>query len=417
MRALSLFTGAGGLDLGLEEAGFGIAGCVEVDSDARATLEANRDWRLVEPGDVYQHEPHALLKQLELKPGELTLVAGGPPCQPFSKSSFWVAGGAPRMLDPRAATLLAYLRVVEAALPEVMLLENVEGVAFMPRERRNGRRPQRREALDVVRGELSRINRRHGTQYEVSILRLDAASYGIPQRRKRVFIVAARNGGELQEPKATHADNPAPGQSRLMSVWDAIGELDKPDFDPGLAPRGRWGPLLPSIPEGQNYLWHTSRGGGEPLFGWRRKYWSFLLKLSKDRPSWTLQAEPGPATGPFHWRSRQLSIEEMKRLQTFPPEYEVRGSYRSARRQLGNAVPSALGELVGLEIRRQLFGARVRKSLRLLPAFRDDCPAPETTAPVPIEYLGLRGDHEPHPGKGLGPASPQSRLPGLGAAA
>ena len=108
----------------------------------------------------------------------------------------------------------------------------------------------------------------------------------------------------------------------------------------------------------------------QPLFGWRTKFWSFLLKLAKDRPSWTIQAEPGPATGPFHWKSRLLSIEELCRLQTFPRGYEIQGDRRSAQRQVGNAVPSAIAELLGLEIRRQFFGERVRRTLRLLPTRR-----------------------------------------------
>ena len=85
--------------------------------------------------------------------------------------------------------------------------------------------------------------------------------------------------------------------------------------------------LLPTIPEGQNYLWHTERGGGEPLFGWRRRYWSFLLKLAKDLPSWTIQAQPGPATGPFHWDNRRLSVREMARMQTFPDNVVIKGEY------------------------------------------------------------------------------------------
>ena len=81
---------------------------------------------------------------------------------------------------------------------------------------------------------------------------------------------------------------------------------------------GKWADLLPTIPEGQNYLWHTNRGGGSQLFGWRTRYWSFLLKLAKNLPSWTIQAHPGSSIGPFHWRNRKLSVPEMCRLQTFP---------------------------------------------------------------------------------------------------
>ena len=76
--------------------------------------------------------------------------------------------------------------------------------------------------------------------------------------------------------------------------------------------------LLPAIPEGENYLFHTNRGAGVPLFGWRTRFWNFLFKLAKDRPSWTIQARPGPATGPFHWTNRRLSARELCRLQTFP---------------------------------------------------------------------------------------------------
>ena len=87
--------------------------------------------------------------------------------------------------------------------------------------------------------------------------------------------------------------------------------------------------LLPSIPEGENYLWYTNRGGGLQLFGWRTRYWSFLLKLAKSLPSWTIQAQPGSAIGPFHWRSRKLTTREMCRLQT-PTAQLVEAAKRAA---------------------------------------------------------------------------------------
>src|SRR5262249_52166051 len=128
---LSLFTGAGGLDLGLEAAGFQTRLCVEVDDDARATIRRNRPrWKLATPGDIHKHAPDDLLALAGLKAGELDLLAGGPPCQPFSKSGYWSAGDSKRLRDPRAATLDAYLRVFEAALPRTMLLENVRGLTF-----------------------------------------------------------------------------------------------------------------------------------------------------------------------------------------------------------------------------------------------------------------------------------------------
>jgi DNA (cytosine-5)-methyltransferase 1 len=170
--------------------------------------------------------------------------------------------------------------------------------------------------------------------------------------------------------------------------------------------RGRWADLLPSIPEGQNYQYHTRKGGGKKLFPWRSKYWSFLLKLAKAQPAWTIQALPGPATGPFHWLNRRLSVRELARLQTFPDDYEFTGDYHAAHRQIGNAVPPALGELLGRLVRRSLLGGRVNLTLRLAPTARPGCPPPEPVLPVPRKYIDeLEGDHEDHPGTGRGPGA------------
>src|SRR5262249_18489369 len=118
---------------------------------------------------------------------------------------------------------------------------------------------------------------------------------------------------------------------------------------------------LPSIPEGENYLWHTARGGGMPLFGWRTRYWSFLLKLAKDRPAWTIQAQPGPATGPFHWTNRRLSSQELCRLQTFPDGLQFDCGRNDVQRMLGNAVPSLVAEVIAREIRGQLLEQPMKK--------------------------------------------------------
>lgn len=406
MKVLSLFTGAGGLDLGLERAGFKIAGCVEADSDCQWTLESNRrSWRLLTPGDIHAHRPTEILDALEVAKGEVALLAGGPPCQPFSKSGQWKHGAARRMNDPRANTLRAYLDVLDAALPQAMLLENVKGLAATRKHITH-----KHEGLDVLSSALKRINRRHGTHYDPVPLVIDAADYGVPQHRQRVFVYAARDGSGLTAPLATRgpvarAANGRAAVERFATAWDAIGDLDDPDFDRVLLPLGAWADLLPSIPEGSNYLHHTSRGEGEPIFGWRRRYWSFLLKLAKARPSWTLQAQAGPATGPFHWRSRRLTEHELARLQCFPDDWIIKGSPTSARRQLGNAVPPPIGELLGLQIRRELLGQRPRGKPPLVPTLRSDCPEPEPVAGVAKRFLELRGMQEDHPGPGLGPGA------------
>ena len=405
MKVLSLFTGAGGLDVGLERAGFEIAGCVEADRDCQATLRANRPWPLLELGDIHAHRPGDILAAFGLRARDATLLAGGPPCQPFSKSGQWKNGSAGRMRDPRASTLKAYLDVLEAALPDFMLLENVKGITATRKHVTH-----KYEGLDVLRSALARVNRRHGTAYDPVALVLDAADYGVAQHRERVFVFAARDGSGLARPPATRASEAtAAGEGtrleRLANAWDAIGHLDDPDFDPALRPLGRWADLLPSIPEGANYLHHTRRGDGEPLFGWRRRYWSFLLKLAKSRPSWTIQAQAGPATGPFHWRSRRLTTHELARLQCFPDDWRLAGGDTSARRQIGNAVPPPIGELLGLEIRRQLLGEHPVPLAPLVPALRDDCPPPESVKTVPERYLELRGQQEDHPGPGRGPGA------------
>jgi len=395
LSVLSLFTGAGGLDLGLEAAGFKPVLCVENDEDARATLQNNRpSWRLSEPGDIHQLSSVELLRQARLKPRQLTLLSGGPPCQPFSQSMYWTTGDAPRLKDPRSRTLQAYLNVVRVTLPKLLLLENVMGLAFAGKD----------EGIRLLERGLRKINQEHATSYDPQIITLNAANYGVPQFRERIFVVAHIDGIRFEAPQATHG--PEVGKQPFLTSWDAIGDLDNAAWPEELDLTGRWAKLLPSIPEGRNYLWHTPENGqhgGEPLFGWRTRFWSFLLKLAKDQPSWTIQAVPGPATGPFHWKSRLLSIEELARLQTFPRNYKFLGTRRSGQRQIGNAVPSAIGELLGLEFRRQLLGHRVRRTLSLIPERRDQCPEPEVPADVPRSYLKLRAKHAAHPGTGLGP--------------
>lgn len=165
---------------------------------------------------------------------------------------------------------------------------------------------------------------------------------------------------------------------------------------------GYWSELVPSIPEGQNYLWHTKRGGGQPLFGWRTRYWSFLLKLSKRLPSWTIQAQPGASIGPFHWRNRRLTFQEMARIQTFPDGLKVTCGRTEVQRMLGNAVPSLIAEILAREIRRQLLDVPFNKPLKLMPPKREPVPPPEPVAVLPAKYRPLIGNHADHPGEGRG---------------
>jgi DNA (cytosine-5)-methyltransferase 1 len=389
--ALSLFTGAGGLDLGLEAAGFTIKAAVEVDRRARETLRINRPtWKLVTPGDVFTYSSPELVAACGFRSGEIALLSGGPPCQPFSKASQWVTGDTPRLSDPRAATLEAYVSLVEAGLPFAIILENVDGFAYRNKD----------DGLNAVLSGLDRVNKRTGSRYSPSVFQVNAMDFGVPQRRARTFVVAQRDGLLFRLPSATHGNSA--GQTRHATAWDAFANLqDCPG--PETALKGKWRDLLPSIPEGANYLWHTPRGGGMSLFGWRTRYWSFLLKLAKDKPSWTIPASPGPATGPFHWDNRRLSVAELKRIQTFPDSYVVTGSLSDVQWQIGNSVPPLLGEVLGRAILEQFFAEGTDEPLiHSLKRSEQPPPAGEVTQ-VPLQYHCFVGLHPAHPGTGGGP--------------
>lgn len=380
---LSLFTGAGGLDLGLECAGFRTILCVEQDETARETLAGNRPkWRISEHMRVEDAAEHLTPSQLGIAPGELGAIVAGPPCQPFSVAAQWTRTGRRGRDDPRAASLGALVRLVEVFRPRLVVVENVPGffagrTAVLPRL-------------------CSALTRAGGPRdaYEVHHSLLNGADFGVPQVRRRGFLVAVRDGDAFQWPEPTHAHNP-------VTAWDAIGSL-RPAAPPPAT--GHWADLLPSIPEGANYIWHTSKGGGRTLFGYRTRYWSFLLKLAKNRPSWTLPATPGPGTGPFHWDNRRLARSELLRLQSFPADWRVAGDYRRQVLQIGNATPPLLAEAVGRAAATQLWGRSFAHPPSLLVTRAGgEIPDPRPATDVPLKYLRREKAHAPHPGPGLGP--------------
>ena len=405
LKAISLFTGVGGLDFGFEAAGFETAVASDFDRAACDTLAANRPWPVLQ-GPIDDFSSKTLLRSARLSVGEADVLIGGPPCQPFSKSSYWVSGDSKRLEDPRADTLASYLRILGDTLPKAFLLENVAGLAFRGKD----------EGLNHLLEGIEKINRKKRVRYSVSIAKLNAADFGVPQRRERVFLVGHREGRAFRFPTPTHAE-PALAKGATLepyrTAWDAIGDLAESGLEDGLAMTGKWADLLPSIPEGQNYLWHTPRGGGLPLFGWRTRYWSFLLKLAKDKPSWTIQAQPGSAIGPFHWSNRRLSAAELCRLQTFPDGLKFSCGRTDIQKLVGNAVPSLMAEVLAREIRAQLLDQPSRARPKLMPPLRGVPPAPEKVLPVGKRFRALIGDHAPHPGTGQGARARQQAEEGM----
>lgn len=384
LTVLSVFSGAGGLDVGLEGAGFESVGALEIDATARRTLALNRpNWPLLGDGDVNSASTWLSPARLGLQPGELSLIAGGPPCQPFSMAAQWSATARQGMQDLRAQTLHGTLRLVESFLPRAVMLENVQGFVSGSNS-----------AMPTLENFVLELRRRGSGNYRIVHQLLNAADFGVPQNRKRVVLLLLREDVLWDWPEPSHS-------SRKVTSWDALHDLPEPIEPP--RPAGSWTELLPLIPEGWNYQWLTSKGGGPELFGYRTKYWNFLLKLDKSRPSWTLPASPGPSTGPFHWDNRPLTIAELKRLQSFPDDWDFVGSHRAQVKQLGNATPPLLAQEIGLALAARMgnAGPAILKPRDF--SVVDPQPSRHVDS-IPKHLIPSVGSKMPHAGAGRGPS-------------
>ncbi|WP_419838409.1 DNA cytosine methyltransferase [Candidatus Poriferisodalis sp.] len=383
LSVFSAFTGLGGMDLGLESAGFCSVGCLETDHEAKLTLKANRGdlWPLVGNGDIAVAASELQPHDVGVGPGGLDLLAGAPPCQPFSKAAQWTATARLGTADARSTCLDHFFQLARRLQPRVLLLENVPGFVRGPTSQLT--------KLRVLTRELGRYCDAH---YELDFRILNAADYGVPQNRHRAIIVISRVG-PFTWPSAS---------DERRTAWDALHDAPANDRRPQA--RGKWADLLPTIPPGENYQWHTSRGGGCSIFGYRTRYSSFLRKLHPQQPSPTIASTIGPANGPFHWANRPLSVWEMKRLQSLPSDWAIEGNTYAQVRQVGNATPPLLAEIMGRALARHLDGAVPTNMLRLqLPRAATACQLPPLPRRLPPKYSPLVGDHPDHPGAGMGP--------------
>ena len=371
------------MDIGFERAGFDHRGFLEFDDQIAETLRYNRPgWQSLFDGDVLTAAKLMHPSDLGLAPGELSLLIGGPPCQPFSSAGQWSELGRRGMLDERANTVHALLDLVEKLQPRAVMLENVAGFVT-----------GRNSALPVIQSRLETFRARRLAEYSIHWKVIDAADFGVPQHRRRVIVILMRDHlpWSFPEPQIEH-----------RNAWDAIGQMDE-KYPPPL--KGKWADFLPSIPEGKNYQWLTSAGGGPEVFGYRTKYWHFLLKLSKNAPSWTLAATPGPSTGPFHWKNRPLSVSEAARIQSFPSEWKFVGTPRLQMKQIGNATPPLLAESLAIHLHKALDNSYSPPAPSLiLPKLRD-IPDPDPVQPLPKRYASAIGPKAAHAGVGLGPGA------------
>jgi len=338
INTLSLFAGAGGLDIGFHQAGYNILGCVEIEEKYCRTLEENRKLGTYISQETNIHNID--IRDFDVSPylsKKIDCIIGGPPCQTFS-SAGRRAGGVIGTDDERGQLYAAYCKILYCLKPKVFVFENVYGLRGA-----NGGKPWL---------EIQRAFAENGYTLHAEVI--DAADYGVPQHRERLIMIGARKN-LFRFPLPTVGPD-SPSGAPLVSAESAILDLQKPGEKYGKGLGGMYGHLLPDVPEGLNYSYFTAEmGHPEPVFAWRSKFHDLLYKASRKEPCRTLKANPGKFTGPFHWKNRHFTLAELKRLQTFPDDYEIVGTYTQVVEQIGNSVPPLLAKIIAESVKEQIF--------------------------------------------------------------
>lgn len=374
-----------GLDLGLDSTGrYEIVACVEKEKIFCDTIRKNVAEGRINPalqvfaGDITHIDPAEVLKATGLKPGEVDLLVGGPPCQSFS-----TAGKRGTVQDPRGTLLWQYLRFVEYIQPKFFLMENVRGLISAALQHRpiaerpeNGGPPLsfEEEPGSVVRQFSQDLQGIPNSAYHLDIFEVNSVNYGAPQIRERLIFIGNRYNMQVDFPNPTHGPISAvQPQTDLFNVnairpWatlrDAIADLheDNPivlDFSP------RKKSYLSLIPQGSNWrslpieLQQESMGKAWHAKGGRSGWWR---RLTFDLPCPTLVTMPNHAsTSLCHpIETRALSLREYARIQEFPDDWEFAGTVSAQYRQVGNAVPTRLGKVAGETIAQCLDSVRSR---------------------------------------------------------
>jgi DNA (cytosine-5)-methyltransferase 1 len=340
IRTLSLFSGAGGLDIGFHQAGFDIVACLEIDLPSCETLRLNVG-TYVSPHTKIMNRDITKTDPNSLDLGAIDFIIGGPPCQSFSAAGRR-AGGVHGINDTRGSLFWYYCNFLNHFKPSGFLFENVTGIL----------QGNKKSDWKIILKSFESVG------YKLYYKVLDAADFGTPQHRERLLLMGVRNDIDHQFlfPRATHG--PA-GVETLAYVTPSEALSDLLDPDEVVPPYGgKYGHLLEEIPPGMNYLYYTERmGHPNPLFAWRSKFSGFLYKLPKDEPSKTVVAHQGRYDGPFHWNNRKLTLDELKRIQGFPDDYRFVTSKVEAVRQIGNSVAPRMSYKLAQAVKVQFFGA------------------------------------------------------------
>jgi DNA (cytosine-5)-methyltransferase 1 len=337
IRTLSLFSGGGGLDIAFHDCGFEIVQMVELEGKYVQTLIKNS-----QPGKWLENSQPLCIDIRDFIPTpdlNVDFIIGGPPCQTFSAAGRRAAGVAGTS-DARGTLFQEYVRILKTLQPKGFLFENVYGITGA----------QKGEAWKEIQTAFKEAG------YTIHVRVLDAADYGVPQHRERLFIVGLREGS-YQFPYPTHGPD-SPDREPFYSAGEAVAGVHISDADEGIG--GRYGHLLTDIPPGLNYSFYTEEmGHPNPVFSWRSKFSDFLYKADPMMPVRTIKAQGGQYTGPFSWENRRFTIAELKRLQTIPDNYEIVGNRQVCIEQIGNSVPPQLGRILALSILDQVMGVKL----------------------------------------------------------
>ena len=335
INVISIFSGAGGLDIGFRDAGYNITSHIELEADFCETLKINSEYfnnSEIINIDIRNYIP---------KRKRCDFIIGGPPCQTFSAAGRRAAGV--QGIEDRKGTLFEeYIRLLKYYNPQGFLFENVYGITGA----------QSGNAWELIKNEFSNAG------YKINFRILNTADYGVPQFRERMIIVGTK-GNNYRFPRPTHG--PDSYSNRLYySARLALTDVPIDEDTSKLKINGRHGYLLKDIPPGLNYSFYTEKmGHPNPIFAWRSKFSDYLYKADPDKPVRTIKAQAGQYTGPLHWDNRYLTINEFKRLQSFPDTYQIFGNRQRILHQIGNSVPPQFARIVALSILNQVFNIKL----------------------------------------------------------
>ncbi len=352
--ALSFFSGAMGLDLGIEKAGFEVRLACEVDKFCRQTISLNRP-RTALLGDINEYTAEDVRHAAKLsKDTEIDLIVGGPPCQAFS-----TAGKRKAFQDDRGNVFLKYIDLALDLKPKYFIIENVRGLLSCPLEHRphieRGEGTPSMKDDELKGGALNFIlSKLRNTGYAYSFNLYNSANFGTPQCRERVFIVCSRDGKTPPYLTPTHSEKSEFGLPAWNTIRECLTNIPKHEHINFPEKRLKYYKMLKS---GQN--WRAlpeelqKEAMGKSFYSGGGKT-GFLRRLAWDKPAPTLVTHPAmPATDLAHPKEdRPLSIQEYKRIQEFPDDWKLAGPLLQQYKQVGNAVPISLGFSVGLLISR-----------------------------------------------------------------